>query len=438
MYTLNQLSNELHKLVMGMLLILLIIAVAVLVIIIIRALYRLRKNGIDICLENHASGIILGRIGPLVVCSPENAEPHVAVWGGSGTGKTRSIVLPTLNHWGQNNTVFAIDVSGDISSNIHNRNSIIFEPGRSTIPYNPLYEADFADGKQATIYSLDNLVDAIMPPKDIPDGNESFFYDSGRLLLKASFYLFYPKGLDFCDICKKICELSPEDLRDKILESGNPTAIMRISSLSDIKESTLASCKNQADNAVYLFATDESIRKAVRRPQENEEYIVPELLEKCSLFIVLSESESRLYRDLMHLITGQCFQYVFSRRLYPKNKILFCLDEFSSLGFLDIEKPLDKFRKSGARIMILSQSPLHVDIAYSSVKRKAMSENLRIQVILGSVVPSVQKELAELIGHKRNILGLQTDEMVDPSELSAMEDYLYLVYPGGSIKMKKI
>lgn len=411
-------------------------AIAGLIIIILQ-IRKLNKSGLAICLEKNASGILFGMIGPFVVCSPEKEETHVGVWGGSGTGKTRSIVLPTIHHWGRGNTVFTIDISGDISSNLRGSNNIIYRPAHSTIPYSPLYEVDIAKGRSNKRKALDNLVDVLMPPKE-NNRNENFYYDSGRQILKSAFYVLYPRGLDFCEICRKICMMSPEEFKHLVRLSNNEDAIMCITSLSDTQGTTFASCKLEAENAVRLFAVDEDLSQTVRRPEKNEQYIVPEVLERWNLHLVVSESENRMYHDLLHMITGQCFQYAFIRKLYPTNKILFCLDEFSSLGFLDIERPLDKFRKTGNRIIILAQSPLHVDIAYTTLHRRAMTENLRMQVIMECNDASTQKELFDRMGTPCRWPISKAPRIKEPKNLASMGDYVCLLFPGGSMLLKKI
>ena len=64
-----------------------------------------------------ANGIVFGKcVFHKLVCSPTNAEGHIAVFGGSGLGKTSALLIPTLQAW--QGTSFTIDISGDICRNI--------------------------------------------------------------------------------------------------------------------------------------------------------------------------------------------------------------------------------------------------------------------------------------------------------------------------------
>ncbi len=44
--------------------------------------------------------------------------------GPSGTGKTSALLIPTLRSW--QGTALVVDISGDISANVHTENKIIF------------------------------------------------------------------------------------------------------------------------------------------------------------------------------------------------------------------------------------------------------------------------------------------------------------------------
>lgn len=73
-----------------------------------------------------AHGVIFGKEKGAVFFSPANNEGHTIVFGGSGSGKTSALLIPTLRSW--TGTSLVIDISGDISSNCNIHNKLIFEP----------------------------------------------------------------------------------------------------------------------------------------------------------------------------------------------------------------------------------------------------------------------------------------------------------------------
>jgi len=71
-------------------------------------------------------GIVFGRKAGLYAYSPSHAEGHIAVFGGSGLGKTSALLIPTLQSW--DGCSLTIDISGDISSNVDIPNKLIYSP----------------------------------------------------------------------------------------------------------------------------------------------------------------------------------------------------------------------------------------------------------------------------------------------------------------------
>ena len=63
--------------------------------------------------------------------------------GPSGTGKTSALLIPTLRSW--QGTALVVDISGDISANVHTENKIIFDPtAADCIPYDVFASIDAA------------------------------------------------------------------------------------------------------------------------------------------------------------------------------------------------------------------------------------------------------------------------------------------------------
>lgn len=94
-----------------------------------------------------ASGLVFGRnpLGQIVYAHADSEGKHVCIIGGSGTGKTSSILIPSLLHFCGN--FFAIDISGDISGAIRKRGSLIYAPCEpTTIPYNVFALIDSLSG----------------------------------------------------------------------------------------------------------------------------------------------------------------------------------------------------------------------------------------------------------------------------------------------------
>ena len=68
-----------------------------------------------------SSGVLLGYSGTQPIVSPTEAEEHILCIGGSDSGKTRNILIPTAERW--RGGLFAIDISGDIYRAIKEKSS---------------------------------------------------------------------------------------------------------------------------------------------------------------------------------------------------------------------------------------------------------------------------------------------------------------------------
>ena len=153
----------------------------------------------------------------------------------------------------------------------------------------------------------------------------------------------------------------------------------------------------------------------------------------------------------MHIITSQCLDF-FSRRAEEKtNQILFCLDEFASLGKLEITPALRKFRKRHVRIIILTQSLADIDGIYSKDERVSMFDNFTFKCILGAYDVTTQELFSKLIGYKKinkksvssgakgvtKTVSEDKEFVVEPSKFSNLKNDLILIYPGGNLKLQK-
>ncbi len=84
---------------------------------------------------NDYDGVVFGKKRLSYYFSPTNSEGHIAVFGGSGLGKTSALLIPTLRVW--KGTSFTIDISGDICKNVPIRRKLVYEPeNKNTTPYN--------------------------------------------------------------------------------------------------------------------------------------------------------------------------------------------------------------------------------------------------------------------------------------------------------------
>lgn len=404
-----------------------------------------------VCLNSEkASGILFGKKGKKIICSPSEREGHIWVSGGSGSGKTSSILIPTLNVF--DGTIFTIDISGDISSNVNRPDKLIYEPENSqTIPYNIFHVIDLANNESEQDELLEQLALLLMPETPNMSDTSLYFTTEGRKILTASLIAFYHQHLDFVNICEVIYEHSWNELFNKIDSTQNYKAISYINSFLGANEQNTSGCKQQTDSAIKLFASNDKVKNSIHRPQKDELFFAPNQLENYSVFINIPDSKLELYSDLLHIITAQTLEYFSNRSNNSNHTILFALDEFSSLGKLEIIHALRTLRKKHIRIMILTQSFSDIDLVYGKAERTAMMCNLKFKVILDASDTDTQEYYSKLIGQEIVLRhstshgsGKTTktnseskDWIIDPVKFSQLGESLILIHPTGYMILKK-
>lgn len=395
-------------------------------------------------------GIIFGKKRKDLIFSPTNSEGHIAVFGGSGLGKTSAILIPTLRHW--KGTSFSIDISGDICKNVPMEHKLIYEPSNpQSTPYNIFGPVDYIQNEDDQNEALEQLSFLIMPDNEQMSDSGRFFNTEGRKILTASLIAFYHQGWDFIKICEEIVNNSWKELFTEIDETGYNKAISYITSFQGASEQNTSGCKQATDSVLKLFATNERIKKTIRRPQKKELAFTPSTLEQYNVFVIIEDYKLKLYAPLLHIISSQSLEFFSNRSNDSKTTILFCLDEFASLGKMDITDALRKLRKKHVRILMLTQSMADLDLVYGHDERMAMLNNYRFKVILGADDTDTQEYFAKLIGYKKakkrstssnaahtTVTESESKEwVIEPSELAHLKNELLLLHPDGYIKLKK-
>ncbi|MBQ5663228.1 MAG: type IV secretory system conjugative DNA transfer family protein, partial [Bacteroidaceae bacterium] len=387
-----------------------------------------RFGGLKIAHKTKAQGIIFGRIWltPYVIYSPCTAERHILVLGGSGLGKTSSLLVPTLRAW--KDGAFVVDISGDISSNVECVNKLVFEPENpQTIPYDVFAPIDQLSSLDEQDEALAQLGLLLMPPQPSDNAASKYYRDGGRKILTGALQAYYHTGYDFCEICKLIISSSYEDIF-YFIKDNYPSARSYTASFNGNDERNIAGCKAECDGAIALFAQNHRLVNSVRRPKAGEESVTPKVLESHKVFIAIDDVKLELYAPLLAIITAQMLQYLSARPNNSKNHVLLALDEFASLGKQDIIPALRKLRKKHVRIMILTQALADIDIIYGHDERKAMLGNLDYKAILSATDSDTQEYLAKLCGKRKTtrrsttntgtITDTETDEpAIEPSKL---------------------
>ena len=387
-----------------------------------------------------AKGILFGKKFGLLAYSPEQDEGHILVLGPSGTGKTSALLIPTLRSW--QGTALVVDISGDISANVNTPNKIVFDPtSKSCIPYDVFASINVVTDDTERQERLEQLAYLLLPDKANDSEAGIFFCKNGRKMITAALICYYGMGWGFVEICEFFLGHDWRSLLNDIAKQQNPIANMFISSFAGASEQNTAGCKQAADDALTLFATNEKIKNALRKSASYEQSISPATLETSSIYIYIPDEKLKIYGDLLRIITAQSMEYFSSRPPENKQAILFCLDEFASFGKLQIVESLRKLRKRRIRILVLTQSLADLDMIYGKDERIAMLGNFKFTVILGCKDTETQEYFSKMIGEKRSLLATDPNQkrqpIIKPADLAHLEQDLFVICDDGAIRLRK-
>lgn len=387
-----------------------------------------------------AKGILFGKKFGLLAYSPEQDEGHILVLGPSGTGKTSALLIPTLRSW--QGTALVVDISGDISANVNAPNKIVFDPtSESCIPYDVFSSINAVADATERQERLEQLAYLLLPDKANDSEAGIFFCKNGRKMITAALICYYGMGWGFVEICEFFLGHDWRSLLNDIAKQQNQTANMYISSFAGASEQNTAGCKQAADDALKLFATNDKIKNALRKVPSYEKAISPATLETDSVYIYIPDEKLKIYGDLLRIITAQSMEYFSSRPPENKQTILFCLDEFASFGKLQIVESLRKLRKRRIRILVLTQSLADLDMIYGKDERKAMLGNFKFTVLLGCKDTETQEYFSKMIGEKRSLLATDPNQkpqpIIKPADLAHLEQDLFVICDDGAIRLRK-
>lgn len=333
-------------------------------------------------------GVVIGKL-PIVkkyVCSLPDSESHILIAAPSGSGKTVGPVIMTLRSLRDRFNAFVMDVSGDIHTNIPG-NKLIFSPFsecRSKIKWNVFAKVDAIEGykrEERRNLELRRMTQLIYHEYQ-PSSAAEYYGDGGLTILQAAMIAGYNAGLDFVDICDQVYRSTIDELFGKIeLCPYANDLVAEYKEAPDRKK-----FKQNLNKAVDIFANDPFVAESFGRGPDS---ISPYTLEETSIYVCLPDVQLEYCKQLLHVISAQVVDYMLSREFnvasHRQPKILLCLDEMTSLGHLgSLCGLLQRSRKHGVRIMILTQDFSDLEMVYPNEHRSMLS-NLPVKVVLGGI-----------------------------------------------------
>jgi len=155
-------------------------------------------------------GVFFGKYENQYVVKSEDMDGHVLVCGGTGTGKSSCVAIPTLRNW--RGTIFAIDIKGELYTNTHQhrKNIKIFNPEdrQNSYIYNPFV---FLNESNNPAQEARAIAQAVIP---LPyDAKEPFWVESAQIILTGAILHYHHAKCTFIETLRNIQNQNPQALK---------------------------------------------------------------------------------------------------------------------------------------------------------------------------------------------------------------------------------
>jgi len=395
-------------------------------------------------------GIFFGKQYNQYVIKPEETDGHVLVVGGTGTGKSSCIAIPTLQNW--RGTIFAVDIKGELYKNTkdNRRNIKLFDPENKNNRY--VYDPYvFLNQSTNPAQEARAIAQAVIPlPHDV---REPFWIESAQIILTGAILHYHHAKCSFIETLRNIQSQNAQTLIKIISESSNDKAKLCAKSFEGMDGKVLAGIFTEITRGIIALVTDDDIVAALSY-EETKEIISPMDLESgTDVYIKIPEYFLTQWKSLLTLMVNQFISFFERRKESPDNRpILFLLDEFPRLGKIPaITDALATLRSKKITICIIIQSLAQLKMIYSHDAQEVIADTCAFKAVLGATDANTQEYFSKLVGtyekirssHSQNYdpyIGAPTGHstqtaqdyekrIIKPEEFAALQDQLILLYP---------
>ena len=346
----------------------------------------LKKGGL---LSNN--GVVFGKKGNQLVAKPASMEGNIAIFGGAGTGKTASNLIPTLLTYSGN--AFVVDIKPELltkTGHLHPNKKVLnfIDP---QLAYDPL----------AVIESYTDVIDLAQTLIPISsDIKEPYFKESAQNILASACWEFKNEK-SFSEIAEWLTANPADQIIQQLVASEKSETRILINAVAGIKTEQLASLMNELRNTLVVFATDPILRQL----SGNGTSITPQDIEENWIYLVLPESQLQVYQRYLSLIVSQFTRYLTKRPEHATPNILMALDEFPRLGYMPaFTDAISTLRSRNVSVMILLQSLAQLDKNYQETGRKLIMDNMHYVVVHNALDNTSQKYFSDRAGSKTAVI----------------------------------
>lgn len=368
-----------------------------------------------------------GKAGGRYIGRKENAEGHIICFGGSGTGKSSSIAIPTLYTW--NGALLAIDIKGELSKNApYRHDNYVLDPfDVESFGYNPFEILEtYTDAD--VVHGIQDIVYAILPGDSKSDVEKDYWVNNARSYLSGMYLWAYKRHMTFVEINELICSRTAKELLTEVGKTYELPTVMRfLGGYTDMNDKTLDCIVSTAKTAVELYAVDGTVQNVIKRKKTIHPGM---LLEGGRIYICIREEMIAPWRTFLNMIVNQ---FLRESSKFPERggqRILFLIDEFARLGRIrSIEESMATLRSKGVTICLLTQSISQIDAIYGVEHRKIIVDNAAYILVMSARDPVSAEEISKMIGKDWFTQTSITSKGINDTSSTTSKQLLYIIPP---------
>lgn len=337
-------------------------------------------------------------------------DGHILVLGGSGSGKTTGIALPTLATW--KGPIFTFDFKGDLTAwskdSGRDPEVLFLLEGWGNEFYLDPYDLLRKGGEGHVIENAREIAEALIPLYS-ENRKDTFWIYAARGLLSAAIAYYFRLGLDFIDtmlLIKKqnTCGLVETIRRDPLASMCLPGELLHSS------EQT-AGVSTDIHNYILDFVSNQAVLDALSAsPAEHKQLITWEDLAHRDIFIRIDQSRVSQWSSLIRLMLVQLIKTLERRpeKFSPEGQqiepTLLLLDEFPQYGQVkELTSAMKVLRSKNVTFSLFCQSFADLEETYGKATRETIVDNCSYLAVLGAQDPDTSKYLSEMIGTYKDV-----------------------------------
>lgn len=357
-------------------------------------------------LSKEPEGIILGTYKNQYVRIPLSEIYHYCILGGSGSGKTSTVLLDTLLAnfaTGKNEfQTFCIDIKGEIhekSTYAYDESVLVCNPtDRTSYGWDAYYRLHDNPSSDLVIETIEEISQALIistNPKD------SFFVENARAMFTGLLLYYYKQDESFIDSVNKILESEIKSLIAEIVKDSEPSDLhyKYLAKFAGKDAESVEDCMVEMTTSLSVFSKSD-IKFMFR---DNYQKASPySFKDGKSIFLAIPEHMLESYKTIMRLCTVQTLKEMERRSEEETTPILLIIDEFARLGRMEgIFNALATLRSKKVSVMLAFQSLAQCEVIYSKEETRVLMENCRVKVICEVSDPNSAKAVQDWCGKYR-------------------------------------